>query len=845
MAASVAGAALLVGQTGAATSVASTLPAYPGQTRSSTNYQLNTDPNVVRGKDAPGLAVDPSNPQHVVEVQLDLINFECQYNVSFDGGTTWTGGNLKAPAGYPQTSPCTVLGHGANAIDAGVRWGTGQNVYVAWASAIGQGSTAALVSKSTDGGQTFATAVVAIPGDPSPTGNDNEYPKLAVLPGGGTGGADLVTVVADSTSSTGDHSISGTVYAAVSKDSAATWSGPVQVNQGFTTNNPYGAIEHTQPVFAPDGTLYVGWRTSQPGTVAATDPSFPTGFIQVAKSTDGGLTWGNYVNATNVKGFVYTGPPAPPFGPTGNQYCCSSFPRLAVDPNNGTLYLVWSQDAHLYEAPGADVVAQDHFMIQRSQVWFMRSTDGGTTWTDRKQISEDPGVATTDLPSDPANPETQTRHPNVSVAPDGRVDIVWQDRRHSYRACSQTHVACDEVRLGDTYYSYSLDGGTTFTANRRITDRSMNNDVGFDYRFSTYWNFGPVAASVGKGKLLFAWQDSRLGNYDTDTQDIFLAKTNLNAQTAVPVVSNGTHPAYGMSVALSQKADPGGSESRLAGVFASQEATKVVIANQNDVANALAGGVLARANVGPLLLSPATGLPLVVKKEVARMTPIGAYILGNTTQLSNQIQADLVAAGVPSGNIVRIGGTGAADMAAQIAMTLDRRTATDKTAMAPAFDAAIIANPNSPDAVAASDLAAAKRLPILYVDRDTIPSQTTAALAALNINKVLVIGGPGAVSDAVVTQLASYNPTRLGGADQYATSQAVVTESVKRGLPVNQVFLADGSKPIQGALLGAPSGRIGGLLVLTHGITPSEALTVVQNAGVTTQPDRAITGTVQ
>lgn len=45
--------------------------------------------------------------------------------------------------------------------------------------------------------------------------------------------------------------------------------------------------------------------------------------------------------------------------------------------------------------------------------------------------------------------------------------------------------------------------------------------------------------------------------------------------------------------------------------------TKVVVANQGGVAGAPAGAVLARANWGLLLLSPAGGMPAVVKNEAA------------------------------------------------------------------------------------------------------------------------------------------------------------------------------------------------------------------------------------
>jgi hypothetical protein len=166
---------------------------------------------------------------------------------------------------------------------------------------------------------------------------------------------------------------------------------------------------------------------------------------------------------------------------------------------------------------------------------------------------------------------------------------------------------------------------------------------------------------------------------------------------------------------------------------------------------------------------------------------------------------------------VRVGGANPAALAANVASAMDRRRPTDKTAGLNAFDAVIIADPASPDAAAAAELASARRLPYLFVNGDSIPPETSAALAALNINLAYVVGGPNVVGDGAVSQLASTgrNPQRFGGPNQYATSGAIVQESVREGEPANQVFLADGDNPLHGALLGSASARIGGLLLLT------------------------------
>ncbi|HEV3400584.1 MAG TPA: hypothetical protein VG078_02090, partial [Acidimicrobiales bacterium] len=663
--------------------------------------------------------------------------------------------------------------------------------------------------------------------------------------------------------------------------------------------NPFSAQEHTHPLFGPNREIYVAWRT---GNVRLSPtqpaPAPEPGFLQVARSLDGGQTW-TQVNAINVRA-------EPTFG-------ASAFPRMAIDDRTGSLHLVWNQDANLY---GPGFAAADHFMIKTSQVWYLRSTDRGQTWRDLQLLSE-PVVA---------GFETQTRHPNVEVAPNGRVDVVWHDRRHMIRpraagnvqgpACLHTHFPCVESKLGDTYWSFSTNGGQSFSESRRITDRSHNNDVGYDYRFSTYWDFGPVIAHLGPDTILFAWMDSREGNHDVnDTQDIYLARTFMNASGPTPQRDVGIHSAQDLPVFLSRWfTQPGGNEGKQAFTFASTMATRVVIANENDVPGQMAGGVLARANVGPLLVSPSDSLPQSVRDEIQRLRPMGAYLIGGTDLLSPNIEAQLAELGVPTQNvipdanttagspvvlspsgafdladinhsvsgpgvpagstlayvqtknearlsspatatatgvtltvprIVRLGGATPEERAANIARLLDRRTPTERTGNRPAFDAVIIANPNSLVAPTASALAAHRRLPYLFTDAGggSLPQATLDAMAALNINRTLVISGDNAVAQGVITQLTSgaRNPTALGGSNALATSEAVLLESIRWGLPTNQVFTANLDRPRHSALLGQPVARIGGLLYAVPANDLSLAAQRLSALGLTPGLDRIIT----
>ena len=814
-----------------------------GTARVSENYRLRAAETPGRGRDVPGLAVNPTNPNHIVELDADYLNGECDFHTSFDGGRTWTGGHLTArhngenppfPGTPPGRLPCdqNFDSGGYAHVNTSVVFGSGQNVYVAFSAhrgaynrpesaALGGAGDDSLVARSTDGGRTFQPAVVAIPGAGYPGGGPplnqpfSIRPQVGVQRGAGSGGQDRLYANAwtcfirqnfvppptptnpnPQPGPAGGCQSGSTAGGGVgeqppderamlvsrSDDGGATWTQPVRVTQIDDPATPADEKEEirepAQPVVGPDGTVYVGWenrdvRTPQP---PANNPMI------VARSTDLGRTWTRINTGAAVTGTATTG--------ASSQV---GHPRLAVDPRGpaptGTLYLV-------YQGP----------TVADADILLRKSTNGGLTWSPDVRVST-------------ALAGTNQTNPYVSVAPDGRVDVVWHDQRHNYPGAN----------LSDIYYASSTDGGATFSANRRVTDRSFNRAVGLTGLGSYTW-YGPVSVPMGNNKVLVAWTDSREGDFNTGIQDIYLAQMDVPATPVTPSSTMSTATAPGFSVALSRLAYLGGGEA-----VAGRAVTRPVVVNENDTAGALAGAVLARANFGPLLLSPPGGLPPVVKADATRLEPVGAFVIGDSTSLTPQVAQDL--AGTTGGEgVERLVGVNAPDTARLVAERMDPRTPAQKGAATPppAFPTVVIVNPASPEAASASALAASLRFPVLFVNQGSVPPETTAAINNLAIknstapNRALVIGGPTVVSDAVMTQLATtlgQAPKRLGGLTQYDTSEAVVAESVARGMPANVVYVADGTRPLDGATLGATVGRVNGLMLLTPGAStiPAEA----------------------
>jgi hypothetical protein len=86
--------------------------------------------------------------------------------------------------------------------------------------------------------------------------------------------------------------------------------------------------------------------------------------------------------------------------------------------------------------------------------------------------------------------------PNISVAPNGRVDAVWWDTRSD-----------PGTRSNDVYYAYSNDDGRTWSKNQRITDRSVDRRVGV--WGNNYDITSPPSVLSTNAFAIFGWDDTR------------------------------------------------------------------------------------------------------------------------------------------------------------------------------------------------------------------------------------------------------------------------------------------------------------------------------------------------
>jgi hypothetical protein len=174
----------------------------------------------------------------------------------------------------------------------------------------------------------------------------------------------------------------------------------------------------------PQGELYsVGVGDSyQPGVKVVKS--------ETAQYSDSTITWSSNT-FVNLEGYLTGWTDINPQGLLGQSWIDVD---ISDGPGRGYVYVLASVERSTCNDPG--------------DVMFARSTDGGLTWDNPIKIN------------------TDTDHDNyqwmaaMSVAPDGRIDVVWLDTRDA--PSNHPHYSA-------LYYSYSIDHGETFSINEKLT----------------------------------------------------------------------------------------------------------------------------------------------------------------------------------------------------------------------------------------------------------------------------------------------------------------------------------------------------------------------------------------
>ncbi|HVM00054.1 MAG TPA: cell wall-binding repeat-containing protein [Egibacteraceae bacterium] len=249
------------------------------------------------------------------------------------------------------------------------------------------------------------------------------------------------------------------------------------------------------------------------------------------------------------------------------------------------------------------------------------------------------------------------------------------------------------------------------------------------------------------------------------------------------------------------------------GVFPDGAST-AVLARADAYPDALAGGPLAAALEGPILLTARGGLSAQAAAELRRLAPTRVILLGGYSALAASMEEQVRAQGVAQ--VTRVAGADRYETAAGVA----RAVASRGTVSAVYLTEGAHPDPRRgwADAVSVSALASHKRQPILLVGQ-RLPEPTRLLLSELRPGKATVVGGEASVPADVLQAVASLgiSVTRISGPDRYATSAAVADRALSEGMEPSRVWLATGRNYPDALTAGPAAARSGSLLLLVDG----------------------------
>ena len=447
--------------------------------------------NIVAAYNTAAFATLVQQGQNVYHTQLFILGF----SNSTDGGQTWTSGSLP-----PVPGSLFTYGDPSLAVD---RQG---NFYAAGLGADAKLKFTVQVNTSSDGGSTWSDAVVVQQDDGS------DKPWIAVGPDPVLTNRDNVYVTWRSIQSKGDQLRFGR-----SIDGGATWS--TQIIPVSDPNLP-DRLSYSVPfVDASTGILYIPFLHFGPA-------SFDQDFIRILISADAGNTFS--FATFNAPGAP--GPTLQPIVPAGDLTDCGSsggfrltihavtgsgpdgtdnvgggrngLPRFmhaarlihqpAFAARHGHLYLAWSNSASGVFGDGAG-----------SNVFFMRSDDGGVSWTTPMQVNPTvSGDIHHVLPTLAINEDPSDLRPTIYISyytqhSDGTVDVDTASSRNGGRSFTAVRLTSTAFALAPTNIPIP-------------TTQDPYNTTNYDRTFFPCYNLGEyMSAKVANGTSYALWSDSR------------------------------------------------------------------------------------------------------------------------------------------------------------------------------------------------------------------------------------------------------------------------------------------------------------------------------------------------
>lgn len=243
-------------------------------------------------------------------------------------------------------------------------------------------------------------------------------------------------------------------------------------------------------------------------------------------------------------------------------------------------------------------------------------------------------------------------------------------------------------------------------------------------------------------------------------------------------------------------------------------ADNVLIATGQNFPDALAGNFYAGFKAGPVLLTEKASVPAITKTALQNLKAKNVTILGLTDAVSAAVENDLkddASTNAAGGNLVvtRIGGADRYETARLLATA----SGTTVGSVDGAKTAIVATGDKFPDALSAGPGAYANNLPVILTNgapSTTLNSHAKAALEALAIKNVIIMGGEAAITSQTETAIKALNggitTARQSGADRTETARLFAEYALsKLGFLNSHANLGRGDN-FPDALTGGPHG---------------------------------------
>lgn len=476
----------------------------------------------------PSFVVDPDDPRHVLASAVDLRTQTCGLMESTDAGQTWTDlESSPSPDNYPlclMTNSHTTQGK--------LAFGSDRRLYYAlggWDVQDGA-NRSILVGNSSNMGRSWQTTMVR---DARGLENEEVQPNrpLSGFAVDRSGDQDTLYVAwREQNRLTDPNKLPNLPVMAVSTDGGATFSEPVNlVGEQFADQAARAAaLEAEKVTVQPPPPLPAGTPGPSAGATPAAAASAAPPAGSPAADPDQQVNFGgsNPVVTVDDEGTAYTAwvssyqnmkkPPPPAHFLTRTSDQGKTLEVFQITPFSsenvnyfGGVDLEWSPEGgddgtlhFVYEGTRTPGVASE------ADVFYRQSTDRGRTWSEPVTINDD-------------EPDQlfYSGIPQLSIAPDGRLDVAWFDTRSDPGLSSN-----------DVYYAHSSDNGASWSKNVRITDQSIDRRLGV-YALNFDLN-GPPGIASTNAYALIGWDDTR--NFDSVThgQDIYTAAVQFQKLAA-------------------------------------------------------------------------------------------------------------------------------------------------------------------------------------------------------------------------------------------------------------------------------------------------------------------------